>query len=118
MSNNLDPEKYLKQFTALEEAAKAEIIQILSNNPAGRYIYFDCDIEEENDAYCCSLFAAMDGYEKALNICGIGLNDDNKIVFIHQDDEENWIEPDEWTHAYCDMYRFVVDNLEFEKPTI
>ena len=28
-----DPKKYLKQYSALEEAAKAEIIEILSNNP-------------------------------------------------------------------------------------
>ena len=33
-----DPKKYLKQYSALEEAAKAEIIEILSNNPTGRYL--------------------------------------------------------------------------------
>ena len=36
-----DSAKYLKQYAALEEAAKAEIIEILSNNPTGRYIYFN-----------------------------------------------------------------------------
>ena len=41
-----DPKKYLKQYAALEEAAKAEIIEILSNNPTGRYIWFNCAIEE------------------------------------------------------------------------
>ena len=30
-----DPKKYLKQYSALEEAAKAEIIELLSNNPTG-----------------------------------------------------------------------------------
>ena len=40
-----DPKKYLKQYAALEEAAKAEIIEILSNNPTGRYIWFNCEIE-------------------------------------------------------------------------
>ena len=30
-----DPKKYLKQYAALEEAAKTEIIEILSNNPPG-----------------------------------------------------------------------------------
>ena len=28
----------------------AEIIEIFSNNPTGRYIYFNCGIEERNDA--------------------------------------------------------------------
>ena len=40
----MDSEKYLKQYAALEEAAKSEIIELLSNNPTGRYIYFNCDI--------------------------------------------------------------------------
>ena len=42
-----DPKKYLKQYAALEEAAKAEIIEILSNNPTGRYSWFNCAIEED-----------------------------------------------------------------------
>ena len=45
-----DPKKYLKQYSALEEAAKTEIIEILSNNPTGRYIWFNCEIKEENEA--------------------------------------------------------------------
>ena len=104
MNNNLDPEKYLKQYAALEEAAKAEIIQLLSNNPKGRYIYFDCDIDEEDDAYSDSVFTVMDGNELVINICGVGLNDDKHIVIITDDDTENWFEPDEWTHAYLEMY--------------
>ena len=114
----MDPKKYLKQYAALEEAAKAEIIQLLSNNPTGRYIYFDCDIDEEDDAYCESVFPVMDGDEHVLHICGVGLNDDNHIVIITEHDEENWFEPDEWTHAYLDMYEFVVDNLDYAKTRI
>ena len=111
----MDAEKYLKQYAALEEAAKAEIVEILSNNPTGRYIYFDCEIEEENDAYCDSIIVVMDGDENCLHLCGVGLNDDNQIVIIDEDDEENWFVPDEWTHAYLEMYQFVVDNLKFAK---
>ena len=55
MKTMKDPKKYLKQYAALEEAAKAEIIEILSNNPTGRYIWFNCAIEEENDAYSDSI---------------------------------------------------------------
>ena len=33
-----DPKKYLKQYAALEEAAKTEIIEILSNEPAQKVV--------------------------------------------------------------------------------
>ena len=57
----------------------------------------------------------MDGDEHVLHICGVGLNDDNHIVIITEHDEGNWFEPDEWTHAYLDLYEFVVDNLQYAK---
>jgi len=117
MNNNLDPRKYLKQYAALEEAAKSEIIQILSENPKGRYIYFDCRFDDENEAYCASQFPVMEGNEEVIKICGVGLNDDNHIVIITEDDEEKWFEPDEFTHAYLDMYEFVVDNLDYAKSS-
>ena len=118
MNNKLDPKKYLNQYAALEEAAKAEIIQLISNNSKGRYIYFDCDIDEESDAFYESVFPVMDGNERALHICGVGLNDDNQIVIISTNDEEKWFEPDEWTHAYLEMYKFVVNNLEYAKDKL
>ena len=116
----MDSEKYLKQYAALEEAAKSEIIELLSNNPTGRYIYFNCDIEEENEAYVDSTIVVMDGNEQVLYICGVGLNDDNQIVVTDSEDEETWFVPDEWTHAYLEMYQFVVDNLKYAKqsPTL
>ena len=114
----MDTKKYLKQYVALEEAAKAEIIQLLSNNPAGHYIYFNCNIDEENEAYCESVFPIMDGDEHVLHVCGVGLNDDNHIVIITEYDEKNWFEPDEWTHAYLELYEFVVNNLDYAKREI
>ena len=62
----------------------------------------------------------MDGNEQVLYICGVGLNDDNQIVVTDREDEETWFVPDEWTHAYLEMYQFVVDNLKFAKqsPTL
>ena len=115
MNNNLDSRKYLKQYAALEEAAKSEIIQILSENPTGRYIYFDCDIDEENDAYMNSAFTVSNGDDEIIRICGVGIDDDNHIVIIIEDDEENWFEPDEWTRAYLDLDEFVVNNLDYAK---
>ena len=76
---------------------------------------FNCEIEEEDEAYADSLIVVMDGNEDVLSICGVGLNDDNQIVVIDEEDEENWFVPDEWTHAYLEMYQFVVDNLAYAK---
>ncbi len=39
-TNELNPRKYVDQWLALDEAAKNEIIELLKNNPAGRYIEF------------------------------------------------------------------------------
>ena len=110
-----DPKKYLKQYAALEEAAKAEIIEILSNNPTGRYIWFNCEIEEENDAYSDSVIIVMDGNEQIITICAVGLNDENQIVVTDADDDFTWFTPDELTHAYLEMYEFVVNNLKYAK---
>ena len=118
MKKKFDSRKYLKQFEALEEAAKAEIIQILSENPKGRSIYFDTENYDENYAYCESAFVAMDGGDEVvIRICGVGLNDDNQIVIQTEYNEENWFEPDEWTHIYCELYKFVVDNLKYAKSS-
>ena len=37
------------------------------------------------------------------------------VCCIDEEDEENWFVPDEWTHAYLEMYQFVVDNLAYAK---
>ena len=110
-----DSAKYLKQYAALEEAAKAEIVEILSTNPTGRYIYFNWEIEPEDEDFADGAIVVVDGNEDVLHICGVGLNDDNQIVVIDAEDEENWFVPDEWTHAYLEMYQFVVDNLAYAK---
>ena len=117
MKKKFDSRKYLKQFGALEEAAKAEIIQILSENPKGRYIYFNCENFDENYAYCESVFVAKNGDEESFPICGVGLNDDNQIVIQTEYDEENWFEPDGWTYIYCKLYEFVVNNLKYAKSS-
>ena len=110
-----DPKKYLKQYAALEEAAKAEIIEILSNNPTGRYIWFNCAIEEEAAAEDESLIEVMDGNARLIHICAVGLNDENQIVVTDADDDFTWFTPDEFTHAYLEMYEFVVNNLKYAK---
>ena len=116
-----DSAKYLKQYAALEEAAKDEIIDILSNNPTGRYIYFDFDNNEERKAERANLILTIDNNKEIIEICGVGLNDDNQIVviklihdFFTQFDKV-WFVPDENTHAYLKMYEFVINNLKYAK---
>lgn len=105
----------------MSDYKKNLFFEILSNNPTGRYVYFNYDIEEENDAYSDSIIRVMDGNDQIITICGVGLDDENTIVILDSDNEEDgWYAPDEWTHAYLEMYQFVVENLKFAKqePTI
>ena len=37
----MDPKKYCDQIMPIEQMAKEEAIQLLKNNPSGRYIEFD-----------------------------------------------------------------------------
>lgn len=113
-----DSQKYLRQYAALEEAAQSEIIEILSNNPTGRYIYFNCDIEEESEAQDNYTITTRDGDDRRIAICGVGLDDENQIVVANFNEE--WFRLDEWTHIYPEMYQFVVDNLKYAKqsPTL
>ena len=38
-----------------------------------------------------------------------------QVVVTDADDDFTWFTPDEWTHAYLEMYEFVVNNLKFAK---
>ena len=114
----MDSQKYLKQYAALEEAAKSEIIEILSNNPTGRYIYFNEEIEEESEAEDNNIITTWDGDDRRLIIQGVGLDDENQIVVLNN--YKRWINLDEFTLVYPEMYQFVVDNLKYAKqnPTL
>ena len=58
----------------------------------------------------------MDGNEQIITICDVGLDDEETIVILHNDNEEaGWYTPDKWTHAYLEMYQFVVENLKYAK---
>lgn len=131
-TNDLNPDKYLDQFLALEEAAKNEIIELLKNNPAGRYIEFARvfqedfdDPDEEAEATLGDTVDALTGDAEALDIVGVGLNSRDRLVLratlwingdtIEYNDNE-WFEPDEFTHCYCELYRYVASNLQYATP--
>ena len=118
----MDSEKYLKQIEAIEQMAKEECIQILKNNPNGRYIEFDAyNSDEENDAFCDSKFPTINGDDEIIFICAVGLDENGQLIYKaeigdypYNDDE--WFEKDEYTDMpYAEVYRFVVDNLQYAK---
>ena len=117
----MDAIKYLNQIEAIEQMAKEETIQILKNNAQGHCIEFDCDNDEENEAYCESTFRVMTGDDEIILICAVGLDENDHLIFKaktlngfeYNDDE--WFEFDEFTHGYADAYNFVVTNLQYAK---
>jgi len=60
----------------------------------------------------------MDGNWHVIFVCGVGLNDEGQIVINTEDDEEEWFVPDEFTHAYLKLYKFVANNLEYAKDKL
>ena len=71
---------YVDQFNTLQESAKNACIELLKENPAGRYIdlsYIDLSDEEDfSDAIW-----VMTGNAEAICIDAIGLNEKNELVF-------------------------------------
>lgn len=117
----MDPKKYFNQILAIEQMAKEEAIQLLKNNPSGRYIEFDCDTEEGNDLYCENQFQAVTGDDDMILIGAVGLNEEDHLVFkadtcngFEYNDGE-WFEFDEWTNPYAEVYMFVASNLKYAK---
>jgi hypothetical protein len=124
--NELNPRKYVDQWLALDEAAKIEIIELLKNNPAGRYIEFARVFEDgfddpDAESLLGQTIVALTGEEEALDVVGVGLNSDDRLVFrakiwingntfIYNNDD--WFEPDEFTHCYCELYDYVANNLK------
>ena len=118
----MDSEKYLKQIEAIEQMAKEECIQLLKSNPNGRFIEFDWNSDEENDAFCDSKFPTINGDDEIIFICAVGLDENDQLIYkaswqyAHPYNDDEWFEKDEYTDMpYAEVYRFVVDNLQYAK---
>lgn len=123
MSKKRNPSKYLDKVNALHKAAREEIINILSDNPSGRYIEFDTCEDDQSDALEESRFSFINDDDEVLMFCAIGLNDDDELVFKAYDDDSGmdyndgeWTELEESMDRFLpDIYAFVVNNLKYAK---
>ena len=112
----MNPKKYIDQFMALEEAAKNEIIELLKNNPKGRYIQPN-EHHGEDELFATEGVWTLTGDEDAIIIGAVGLFDDGELRFRaslldYDYNDYDWFTLDEFTHPYCALYKFVVNNLD------
>lgn len=112
----MNAKKYIDQFMALEEAAKNEIIELLKNNRKGRFIQPN-EHHSEDELFATEGVWALTGDEDAIMISAVGLFDNDELRFRASllDDDYNdyeWFTLDEFTHPYCELYKFVVNHLD------
>ncbi len=111
----MESKKYVYQYMALEDAAKNEIVELLKNNPKGRYI--QPNEHHDDDLYAADGIWALTGNEDAIFVMAVGLHDDGVLrvkAEMMEDDymDYQWFEFDDFTHCYCELYEFVVNNLD------
>lgn len=118
MKQELNPQKYVDQINEIEEQAQKATIELLKNNPNGRYIHrWDIPDEVDDDGF----FDTYTGDDKIINIHSVGLDDNDRLVFkgdtVYGDSlaPGDWFEFDEWTSGYAKAYKFVAMYLEYAK---
>lgn len=101
----------------MEEQAKCEIIELLKNNPAGRFIQPN-EHHEDEDFWVWETVITHTGDDECIGLTAVGLHDDGELKFraiyprgSYYNDYE-WFTLDEFTHPYCELYEFVVNNLD------
>lgn len=117
MKQELNPQKYVDQINEIKEQAKKAAIELLKNNPNGRYIY-----EGEDDVFAEeSFFDTATGDDEVINIIAVGLDANDHLIFKASDSYGNdyedgeWFEFDQFITPYAEVYKFVAMNLEFAK---
>ena len=117
MKEELDSQKFTKQAEELYKNALEATIELLKNNPNGRYIVIP-NWDDEVDTFSWG--------DVIISIYGVGLNSKNHICikakvdkigygFVEEDFPNDWadITVDEiHPSSYPDIYRFVVDNID------
>ena len=113
----MNASKYMDQFLALEEQAKSEIIELLKNNPKGRFIQPN-EHHEDEDLWEWEGSFTYTGDCECIMLTAVGLHDDGELKFraiyprgSYYNDYE-WFTLDEFTYPFCELYEFVVNNLD------
>jgi len=114
MKQKLDPKKFTRQTEEIQKAAKTELIELLKNNPKGRYIWFSGDDVDELEG-CVDSFSFHNDYCVAY-FSSIGLDDDDTLVFL-PDDGDKWLPIADYAQEdYASYYEFAVKYYDFAKP--
>ena len=117
MKEKLDSQKFTKQAEKLYEKSLEATIELLKNNPNGRFIVIP-DWNDEVDT------TSLD--DVFISIYGVGLNSKNHICvkamvdhigcgFIEEDFPNSWADitvNEIHPSSYPDIYRFVADNID------
>ena len=113
----MNAKKYIEQFLVLEEAAKEEIIELLKNNPSGRFIQPN-EHHGDEDYWDWETVTTHTGDDECIGLTAVGLHDDGELMFraIYGDgqyyNDYDWFTLDEFTHPYCELYEFVLNHLD------
>lgn len=89
---------------------------IVKKNPKGRFIQPN-EHHGEDELFATEGVWALTGDEDAILVCAVGLFDDGELkvkAAMMQGDynDYEWFTFDEFTHCYCELFEFVVDNLD------
>ena len=118
------------QLQTVEQAAHDGLIELLRNNPKGRYIDFDYTNDEELEAY--HYWGAVITQDLKYQISAVGLDERDRLVAVvsggpeRRDIPATWVDLEDWnaevvgTHEYWIiyslLYNFSANNLQYAKP--
>ena len=128
--NGLNPQLYLDQLQAVEQAAHDGLIELLRNNPKGRYIDFNYTNDEEVEAY--HYWGPVKTQDGQYEISAVGLDERDRLVAVvsggtvRRDIPATWVDLEDWNAEvsgirdywiiYSPLYSFAVNNLQYAKP--
>ena len=128
--NCMEPQDYLDQLQAVEQAAHDGLIALLRNNPKGRYIDYDYTNDEELEAY--HYWGSVNTQDGKYQISAVGLDERDRLVAVvsggpaGDDIPPTWVDLEDWNAKvggtsefwiiYSPLYYFAANNLQYAKP--
>ena len=128
--NGMNPQEYLDQLEAVEQAAHDGLIALLRNNQKGRYIDYDYTNDEELEAY--HYWGSVKTQDGKYQISAVGLDERDRLVAVvsggarWHDIPPTWVDLEDWYAKvggtkeywiiYSPLYYFAANNLQYAKP--